>query len=285
MVNFKVYAGQWSQAGALITGVVDATLSAYAVTGSETDANYVFDVTVTPDTEAKVGLIVNHTLDEDWNESYLVLVLHLDTDPCTVTLEAVTRDAEGNETSRQILASRNMTLTAGTPYNVRVETQTLGDGAFAVYGYIGNFRVVEAEDLAAQYSAGQRGFEILGDVGDSAQFLVTTPNYCQVADVKPLLHIDLADTAEDAELAGCVITSKALVDGFLQVNGLVVPAVVPQLVVDAAKNYAAWDYRRRRDPVSALEFWNAAQQFLQAYVDAEAEAEAEQGPAFKVGQA
>jgi len=279
MVNFKVYAGQWSQAGALITGVVDATLSAYAVTGSETDANYVFDVTVTPDTEAAVGLIVNHTLDEDWNESYLVLVLHLDTDPCTVTLEAVTRDADGNETSRQILASRNMTLTAGTPYNVRVATETLGDGSFAVYGYIGNFLVVEAEDLAVQYSAGQRGFEILGVSGDSAQFLVNASDYCTVADVKPLLHIVLTEASEDAELAGCVITGKALVDGFLKVNDLVVPAVVPQLVVDAAKNYAAWSYRRVRDPVSAAEFWNAAQQFLQAHIDSETSKEAYVGTA------
>jgi hypothetical protein len=98
-------------------------------------------------------------------------------------------------------------------------------------------------------------------------------DYCTIADVKPVLHIDLAETSEDAELANCVTSGSALVDGLLKVNGLTVPVAVPvpQLVKDAAKFFAAWEYRRRREPDEAEAFWNDAQRFLQAYIDAETE--------------
>ena len=96
-------------------------------------------------------------------------------------------------------------------------------------------------------------------------------DYCGIADVKPLLHLDLAESSEDVELAGCVSTGSGLVDGFLQVKGLTVPSVVPQLLKDAAANFAAWAYRRVRDSSGAQGFWNDAMQFLQTYVDGESE--------------
>ena len=96
-------------------------------------------------------------------------------------------------------------------------------------------------------------------------------DYCTAADVKPVLHIDLTETSEDVELASCVTTGSALVDGFLKAKGLLVPSVVPQLVKDTAKCFAAWAYRRVRDPGSAAGFWNDAQRFLQSYIDAETE--------------
>lgn len=96
-------------------------------------------------------------------------------------------------------------------------------------------------------------------------------DYCTVADVKPILVIDAAETSEDEELAVCVTSGSSLVDGLLKVNGLAVPLVVPQLVKDAATFFAAWEYRRRRDPSAAEAFWSDAQRFLQAYVDAEKE--------------
>lgn len=95
-------------------------------------------------------------------------------------------------------------------------------------------------------------------------------DYCTVADVKPILVIE-AETSEDTELAGCVTSGSSLVDGLLKVNGLAVPLVVPQLVKDAAKFFAAWEYRRRRDPSAAEAFWSDAQRFLQTYIDAEKE--------------
>jgi hypothetical protein len=97
-------------------------------------------------------------------------------------------------------------------------------------------------------------------------------DYCGIADVKPVLHLDLVESSEDVELAGCVVTGCGLVDGFLQVKGLTVPSVVPQLLKDAAANFAAWAYRRVRDPFGAQGFWNDALQFLQTYVDSEFEA-------------
>jgi hypothetical protein len=94
-------------------------------------------------------------------------------------------------------------------------------------------------------------------------------DYCSILEVKPFLHIDLAETSEDSEIASCIVTGGGLIDGFLKAKSLTVPAVVPQLVKFAACNFAAWAYRRIRDPTSAQGFWNDAVAFLQTYVDAE----------------
>ena len=96
-------------------------------------------------------------------------------------------------------------------------------------------------------------------------------DYCSVADVKVVLHIDLEEASEDVELAGCVSVGCGLVDGFLKPKDLVVPAVVPLLVVQAATHFAGWAYRRVRDPVKAQDLWDAAVMFLQTYIDAESE--------------
>jgi hypothetical protein len=96
--------------------------------------------------------------------------------------------------------------------------------------------------------------------------------YCEISDVKLVLHLDLPESSEDVELAGCVSTGSGLVDGFLQVKGLTVPGVVPQLLKDAVGNFAAWSYRRVRNSSGAQSFWNDAMQFLQTYVDGESEA-------------
>jgi len=95
--------------------------------------------------------------------------------------------------------------------------------------------------------------------------------YCLVADVKPVLQIDAADTSHDSELGVCVTSASALVDGLLKAKSLTVPAVVPQLVVDAAKFFTAWDFRRRRDPVGAEAFWIEANRILDVYSEAEFE--------------
>jgi hypothetical protein len=94
-------------------------------------------------------------------------------------------------------------------------------------------------------------------------------DYCTILEVKPFLHIDAAEISEDSEIASCIVTGSGLTYGFLKVKGLTVPAIVPQLVKFAACNFAAWAYRRIRDPASAQGFWNDALAFLQAYIDAE----------------
>ena len=96
-------------------------------------------------------------------------------------------------------------------------------------------------------------------------------DYCSVSDVKVVLHIDLEETSEDSELASCVSVGCGLVDGFLKPKDLVVPQVVPELVKQAACNFAGWAYRQVRDPVKAQDLWDAAVMFLQTYIDAESE--------------
>ena len=94
-------------------------------------------------------------------------------------------------------------------------------------------------------------------------------NYCDMADVKGPLQIDLAETKYDSQLADCIISGSALVDGLLKPKKLVVPAVVPQLIRDASKFFAAWMFRRFSDPTGAEAFWIEANRFLDAYVEAE----------------
>jgi hypothetical protein len=94
-------------------------------------------------------------------------------------------------------------------------------------------------------------------------------DYCTLADVKHVLHIDEEETSEDSEIAGCIVTSRGLIDGFLKAKALTVPSIVPLLVKFAGCYFAAWAYRRIRDPASAQGFWNDAVAFLQTYIDAE----------------
>ncbi len=75
----------------------------------------------------------------------------------------------------------------------------------------------------------------------------------------------------DSELSECITSASALVDGFLSREGLTVPSVVPQVLADATKYFAAWDFRRRRDPVGAEVFWAEANRILSVYVDGEKE--------------
>jgi len=89
-------------------------------------------------------------------------------------------------------------------------------------------------------------------------------------DVKAILRI--SDTSFDVEIDSCIPSAEGLVDSFLKAHNLSVPAEVPQLVRDACAHFAAWLFRRRREPVEAEAFWNEARRFLEAYVDAEAEA-------------
>ena len=94
-------------------------------------------------------------------------------------------------------------------------------------------------------------------------------DYCAVSDVKPALHIDLAETSEDVELADCVSDASDKVDRLLQVQDLSVPTEVPTTIRRAAKFFATWEYRRRRDPEAAQVFWYDAQEALKEYVEAE----------------
>lgn len=94
-------------------------------------------------------------------------------------------------------------------------------------------------------------------------------NYCASSDVKPVLHIDAAETSEDTEISDCISDASDKVDVLLQVQELTVPASVPTTIKRAAKFFAAWEYRRRRDPEAAQVFWYDAQEALKEYVDAQ----------------
>lgn len=91
--------------------------------------------------------------------------------------------------------------------------------------------------------------------------------HCTLENVKAVLQI--SEDKFDSELSDCISSGSALVDGYLACEGLTVPSVVPQVLADATKYFAAWDFRRRRDPVGAEAFWIEATRVLSVYLDAE----------------
>ncbi len=97
--------------------------------------------------------------------------------------------------------------------------------------------------------------------------------------MKVVLQIESSDTTYDTELAAAVVSADALIDSLLKPHDLSVPATVPQNIIDASAHFAAWIFRRKRDPTGAEVFWVEANRFLQAYIEAEGE------PAFLVGGA
>jgi len=111
----------------------------------------------------------------------------------------------------------------------------------------------------------------LSIICDGMSWLV---DYCIVSDVKSVLHIDAAETSEDSEILECVVDGSDKVRNLLRQAGLPVPvpfdvSEVPQSVRIAAKNFAAWEYRRRRDPDGAQVFYYDAQEALNGYIAAE----------------
>lgn len=83
--------------------------------------------------------------------------------------------------------------------------------------------------------------------------------------------LQISEDKWNSELSECIASASALVDVFLSREGLTVPSVVPQVLADATKYFAAWDFRRRRDPVGAEAFWTEANRILSVYVDGEKE--------------
>jgi hypothetical protein len=89
--------------------------------------------------------------------------------------------------------------------------------------------------------------------------------YGVVATVKSVLQ-DSTVTYE-AEIAICITSSDAYVDSLLLQKGLTVPSPTPQNIVDASNYFAAWIFRKKRDPQSSWIFFTDAERFLNAYVD------------------
>ena len=93
--------------------------------------------------------------------------------------------------------------------------------------------------------------------------------YSVHADVKVILQIPDAITTFDDEIDGCITSGDALIDKLLEPYEVTVPGSVPQVIEDASTFFAAWLFRRRRDPVGAEAFYAEGRKFLDAYVSDE----------------
>ena len=91
--------------------------------------------------------------------------------------------------------------------------------------------------------------------------------YGSASNVKEILVLTVSTW--DTEVGDCLVSADALVDSFLKKANLLVPVVAPQNVADASNYFAAYLFRKRRDPEGAEAFWVEANRFLDAYIEAE----------------
>jgi len=89
--------------------------------------------------------------------------------------------------------------------------------------------------------------------------------YGVVATVKSILQ-DSTVTYE-SEIAACITSSDAYVVSLLAQKGLTVPSPTPQNIIDAINYFAAWMFRKKRDPQSSWIFYTDGERFLNAYCD------------------
>lgn len=96
--------------------------------------------------------------------------------------------------------------------------------------------------------------------------------YCTVAQVKEILQIDVV--TYETEIGGCITSADALIDSLLKQRGAqAVPEETPQNIEDSSKYFAAWLFRRRRDPAGAEVYWEEGNRFLDAYITSDEDTE------------
>jgi hypothetical protein len=93
--------------------------------------------------------------------------------------------------------------------------------------------------------------------------------YSTVEEVKEVLAV--TEPTWDGEIEKCIVSADSLIDSKLEPYSLSVPETVPQNIKDASKHFAAWLFRKRRDPAGATAFLEEANQFLETYIAANAE--------------
>jgi hypothetical protein len=93
--------------------------------------------------------------------------------------------------------------------------------------------------------------------------------YSEASDV--MIILQTTDELLETEIEACITGADALIDSKLEPYGLTVPDVTPQNILDASAHYAAWLFRKRRDPTGADAFKEEAEEFLQAYIESAGE--------------
>lgn len=91
--------------------------------------------------------------------------------------------------------------------------------------------------------------------------------YVKSDDVKQVLG--LSESEYDTEIGGLIASAEGWAVEKLKPDGLSWPSTVPQVLCDAVSHYAAFLFRRRRDPAGAAVFKAEAEEFLQVYIEGE----------------
>lgn len=91
---------------------------------------------------------------------------------------------------------------------------------------------------------------------------------CEVTRVKKVLRLPLNDKSNVSELRRCLADACEMAIILLNAQGLTMPKVVPLVIVDSVKYFAAWEFQCKRKAVKAADvLWQEAVRLLCSYVD------------------
>jgi hypothetical protein len=161
------------------------------------------------------------------------------------------------------------------PLGATLDTQAISD---LVYVSLGTYRMLYT--LAADAAVGNWNIKVTAtyiadDLVNEESFPFTvyaspTIPYAVVDVVKTILQIPDADGSKyDNEIADCLLDSTAFVESLLAQKGLTPPTPTPRVINTVINYFAAWMFRKRRDPASSWIFYVDAERFLNAYCDSE----------------
>lgn len=251
-----------------ISGEPDTSGLAYAYRGSETATDYTHRAKVTVPADSKAGLIVAHTTDEDWQESYIAA--YLDEAEQKIGLYAVKRTETGALTSIESLTERTFEVVAGTEYDLALILEKDADNYGNVYLDVDGVRVLEAEGLLELFSAGQFGFEVTaGSAVFTYMLLPSTAGYANIEAVKKLCNLATPD--QDAVLEEINVSiSRSVIDTTLTPYITTLPlTTVPNAIVEIANSLVAGKYLQDTAPDEKQHPYTVAgAKNLEVFVDA-----------------
>lgn len=266
MKPIEAMQGTWTVAAEVLTGVLASYSRAYCLAGNEEEDDYIVEAAVKLGAGNKASVLAFFTYAEDMTENFIECTLDFANNLLKIDL-VIGPD-------RTPVAQREFTLTAGTEYNVKIHVVKEDDGTGTVVFTVNGVNQLVIEDLGSKFTAGLYGFVVEGSAEtDSATFsniqkYTLADLYSTLDEVKKVLMMtDEADNLSNEEIAQCALQAKALIDGKLTVKSLSADAT-DQNLKSASSYYAAWLYRKSRDPVGADAFFKEAEQWLTIYIGA-----------------
>jgi len=267
--QFEAETGTWKIVDETVTALIGASLRAYTLAGSETEKDLIFEVTAKLVAGTKIGLIMGYSLtlanEENFIEAYLDIAAQ------KLKIDLIVADV------RQNVAVRDYALAVDTEYKLKGKLTSESDGSASFTFYVeGVAQFVVIDDLATvfQTAAGIYGLMAEGTLATNngvfskIRKYTAETLYCTLDQAREVLKTDDTLLDFDEEIVETIQIAMEMVDAQLAVKDLTASST-SKLIQQATAHFAAYLYRRKRDPVGAEAFKAEAEKFLADYVGSE----------------